>query len=85
MPYDPRPVSQGGNCGIDEQFSRCAPKGMFRVVGVDTFDGTDFVAGDFITFDDALEYVIKQTVGTDMLVMHIYDDTGAHLINKGKF
>ena len=39
MPYDPRPVSEGGNRGIDEQFSRKAPKGEFRVIGVDTFDG----------------------------------------------
>ena len=36
MPYDPRPVSQGGNAGIDEQFSRNAPEGKFRVIGVDT-------------------------------------------------
>ena len=47
MPYDARPVSQGGNAGIDEEFSRKAPKGKFRVVTVDTFDGSDALDGDF--------------------------------------
>ena len=53
MLYDPRPISQGGNAGIDEKFSRKAPAGQFRVVGVDTFDGSDWLEGDFKTIGRA--------------------------------
>lgn len=50
MPYGPRLVSEGGNRGIGEEYSRFAPKGKFRVVGVDTFEGTDWLEGDSILF-----------------------------------
>jgi len=44
MPYDPRAVSHDGHARIDEGFSRGAPIGQFRVIGLDTFDGTDWSA-----------------------------------------
>lgn len=85
MPYDPRPRSQGGNRDIDEGFSRCAPKGKFRVVGVDTFDGTDWVEGDFDTLSQAQKHANKRTKSQQMLKMHIYDETGAHRHDAGTF
>jgi len=83
MPYDPRPVSQGGNAGIDEEFSRKAPAGKFRVVGVDTFDGTDWLSGDFDTIEEAKTYANKN--GAEMTKMHVYDDTGLHRHSAGTF
>ncbi len=85
MPYDPRPVSQGGNRSIDETFSRKAPPGMFRVIGVDTFDGDDFVEDDFPSLPLAQDHVREKTAGKEMLMMHIYDDRGCHLGNAGSF
>lgn len=85
MPYDPRPTSQGGNRGIDERFSRNAPRGKFRVIGVDTFDGEDWMEGDFDTLPAAMTHVNKETRGEQMLKMHVYDDTGAHCYDGGTF
>jgi hypothetical protein len=84
-PYDPRPTNEGGNRGIDIDFSRKAPKGKFRVIGVDTFDGGDWVSGDFATLDDAKKHAANQTKGQQMLKMHIYDDKGNHLGQDGSF
>ena len=83
MPYDPRSISEGGNRGIDESFSRAAPKGKFRVIGVDTFDGCDWVQGDFPSKDEAL--ACAHAKGGQMTVMHVYDDTGRHIGNAGSF
>lgn len=83
MPYDPRPISQGGNRGIDEQFSRKAPRGMYRVIGVDTFDGGDWLDGDYDTLDAAIK--VAQAKGGTMTVMYIYDDEGRTLGSKGTF
>lgn len=85
MPYDPRPVSQGGNAGIDETFSRKAPAGKFRVIGVDTFDGDDWVEGDFDTVNLARAHAAKKTAGEQMLKMHIYNDQGIHVAAAGTF
>ncbi len=83
MPYDPRPVSEGGNRGIDEQFSRKAPRGKFRVIGVDTFDGGDWVEDDFDTLEKARKHADERTEGEQMLKMHVYDDTGSHRHEAG--
>ena len=83
MPYDPRPRSEGGNRGIDEVFSRNAPKGKFRVVSVDTFDGSDALEGDFGTLDAAKIYARDFVKGEEMCKVHIYDDTGAHRYDCG--
>jgi hypothetical protein len=60
-----------------------APKGKFRVVGVDTFDGTDWVDGDYDTKEDAFEAAKK--AGGTMLKTHVYDDTGKHIFEAGTF
>ncbi|MDX9913968.1 MAG: hypothetical protein RBS77_05310 [Candidatus Moranbacteria bacterium] len=83
MPYDPRPVSEDGNRGIDEYFSRQAPAGKFRVIGVDTFDGEDWVQGDCNTFTEACE--LAKEKGGKMTMMHVYNDQGEHMGNAGTF
>lgn len=85
MPYDPRPISQGGNAGIDEKFSRKAPAGKFRLVGVDTFDGTDWLDGDFKTLEIAKKHADKKVKGQEMLKMYVYDDSGAVRYDAGTF
>ena len=83
MPYDPRPVSEGGNRGIDEEFSRKAPEGKFRVIGVDTFDGGDWLEDDFDTQEEAIKCIADK--GGQMTVMHVYDDQGNHIDRAGTF
>jgi hypothetical protein len=85
MPYDPRPVSEGGNRGIGELFTHVAPKGKYRIVGVDTFDASDWVEGDFLTLVLAIMHADARTRGQHMLMMHIYDDTGRHRYETGTF
>ena len=85
MPYDARPVSQGGNAGIDEEFSRKAPQGKFRVVSVDTFDGTDELDGDFDNLDAAKACADRITNGQEMTKAHVYDDQGHHRYEAGTF
>jgi len=85
MPYDPRSVSEGGNRGIDERFSREAPKGKFRVIGVDTFDGGDWVEGDFDTLEKAVKHANERTKGQQMLKMYVYDDAGSYRHDAGTF
>ena len=60
-----------------------APKGKFRVVGVDTFDGDDWVQGDFDTKEKALD--VANEKGGTMIKMHVYDDQGRHLGEAGTF
>ncbi len=85
MPYDTRPVSKGGNRGIDEQFSRMAPKGKFRLIGVDTFDGGDWVVGDYKSLSIASEMANNETAGKQMLKMYVYDDLGECRHSAGSF
>lgn len=84
-PYNPKPTNEGGNRGIDIDFSRKAPKGKFRVIGVDTFDGGDWVSGDFDTLPEAKAHASQKTTGQQMLKMHIYNDQGKHLSEAGTF
>jgi ethanolamine utilization microcompartment shell protein EutS len=60
-----------------------APPGQFRVVAVDTFDGTDWVHGDFATAEEALR--AARSKGGEMLKTHVYDDAGKHLGDAGRF
>lgn len=83
MPYDPRPVSEGGNRGAGDQFGFAAPKGQFRVICVDTFDGGDWVQGDFATREEAVN--VARSKGGEMLRAYVYDDTGKQLSGAGTF
>lgn len=60
-----------------------APEGKFRVVGVDTFDGTDWVEGDFNSQSEACLHAMR--CGGEMLKMHVYDDAGRHIAEQGKY
>lgn len=60
-----------------------APPGKYRVIGVDTFDGTDWIEGDFDTEAEALKCAKK--TGGEMLKAHVYDDKGTHIFDAGTF
>ncbi len=63
-----------------------APKEMYRVVGVDTFDGTDWVWGDYANLEDAkaiVEYRAKK--GGPMLKYYAYDEQGKLRAEAGTF
>ncbi len=83
MPYDPRPESQGGNRGFGERFGSVPEKGNYRVIGVDTFDGTDWLQGDFETEEEARR--VAQEKSGEMTKMHIYNKDGYHVRNFGTF
>ena len=85
MLYDSRPTSVGGNRGIDYDFSRKAPKGQYRIIGVDTFDGTDWIEGDYKTLVEAYDIAEANVKGAVMLKMYIYNDKGEYLIDTGTF
>lgn len=60
-----------------------APNGKFRVIGVDTFDNTDWISGDYDTYLQAVD--IAKTIGGKMLKSHVYDDQGKHVFETGTF
>jgi len=60
-----------------------APKSKFRVIGVDTFDGTDWIDGNYPDKDEAID-AAKRSGGT-MLKTHVYDDKGNHIFEAGTF
>ena len=60
-----------------------APKGKFRVVGVDTFAHEDWIVGDFADEKTAIE--TAKAKGGVMTKMHVYDDRGHHLAQAGSF
>jgi len=60
-----------------------APQGKFRVIGVDTFDHTEWISGDFNTKEEAIKHAEKEVEDEEMLKMHIYDDKGKHLYDCG--
>ena len=85
MPYDPRPITKGGNRSIDIEFSRKPPKGKFRIIGVDTFDGTDWHDKDVDTLQEARDYCTEKVNGRQMLKYHVYDDRGNNIYSMGTF
>lgn len=60
-----------------------APKGKYRVIGVDTFDGPteDYLIGDYDSEDKARE-ACKDHGGV-MNPTYCYDDTGKMVCNFG--
>lgn len=60
-----------------------APEEKFRVVGFDSFDGEDWLVGDYDSMEEALK-IAKQKGGV-MTLMHVYDDQGKHLKRMGTF
>mgnify|MGYP001559318669 CR=1 FL=1 len=66
-------------------FLRKAPNGKFRVIGVDTYDGENWVEGDFDTLEQATKHAYEHTKDKNMLKMHVYDDTGHHRYEAGRY
>lgn len=62
-----------------------APKGKFRVIGVDTFDGGDWIKDDVSTLIAAKTLCDAETAGKQMIKYHVYDDTGKHVYEAGKY
>lgn len=63
-----------------------APKGKFRVIGVDTFEGptADYLIGDYASLGDAIA-VAKQKGGV-MNPVYVYDESGKEVLFKaGKY
>jgi hypothetical protein len=60
-----------------------APRGMFRVVGVDTFEGPreDYLVGDYGSKAKALK--VAKRHGGQMNPVHVYDDQGNSLAMYG--
>jgi hypothetical protein len=57
--------------------------GKYVVVGVDTFDHSDWLDGTFNTLCEAIRHANER--GGTMLKMHVYDDMGRHMHDAGKF
>ena len=66
-------------------FVRKAPNGKFRVIGADTYDGEGWVKGDFDTLEQATKHMDEYTKDKNMLKMHIYNDTGRHRYEAGRY
>ena len=66
--------------GIEE---RTAPQGKFRMIGVDTFDNSDWVEKDFSDRKEAIE--IASIRGGVMLKMYVYDDQGKCIFQSGTY
>lgn len=62
-----------------------APSGKYRVVGVDTFDGTDWLEGDFDTRRAAIAHADGRGKGAVMMKLHVYNDEGEHVHEAGSF
>ena len=68
-----------------------APLGKFRVIGVDTFDGEDWIYfvgedwiyGDYDTKEEAINLANEK--GGNMLKTHVYDEKGKHIHEAGTF
>ncbi len=62
-----------------------APRGQFRVVGVDTFEGpcADYLIGDYKTSEEAIK--IAKEHGGEMNPVYVYDDKGTRLFKCGTF
>lgn len=82
MPYDPRHESEGGNRTTTREDLK-APKGKFRVILVDTFDGGDCIIGDYKNKKKAFD--IAEEKGGTMTIVYVYDDKGRRVKKTGSF
>lgn len=60
-----------------------APKGKFRVVGVDTFSHEDWVYGDYDSLQEAKDFAKEK--GGNMNMVYVYDDKGEYKFHAGTF
>lgn len=62
---------------------RTAPKGQFRVIGVDTFSNEDWVYGDYKTLQEAKDFARQK--GGNMNMVYVYDDKGYFMFQAGTY
>ena len=69
---------------LSGQLKLVAPSGLFRVVGMDTFefDDADYLIGDFPSLRGAKHEAVKHL--DDSNLVFIYDDAGRCLWSGGK-
>jgi hypothetical protein len=60
-----------------------APKGKFRVIGVDTFSNEDWVYGDYNSLNEAKKFA--QEKGGNMNMVYVYDDQGNYKFGAGTY
>lgn len=60
-----------------------APKGKYRVIGVDTFSNEDWIYGDYDSLKEARELAEKK--GGNMLKTYVYNSNGTCLFGFGTY
>ena len=72
---------------MDAATDRIAPKGMYRILGIDKFANEHWIDGDYPTLEEALERARTQsqeaasdgdTKGSIATVWYVYDDRGTY-------
>lgn len=66
-----------------EEIVKKAPKGMFRLIGYDSFEGAPYSIGDCDTLEEAAEIATEK--GGTMNLVYIHDDTGVIVDRKGSY
>jgi hypothetical protein len=82
VPYNPEHVSKGGNRSTVNKDLK-APVGKYRVVSVDTFDGGDYVVGDYKDKKEAFK-VAGEKSGT-MCIAYVFNSRGEKIYKAGTF
>ena len=62
-----------------------APSGHYRAIGVDTFDGADWIIGDYTTQKEAEAEAAALKRCSTMLMTYVYDDKGRCLYSAGSY
>lgn len=62
---------------------RTAPKGKYRVIGVDTFSNEDWVYEDFKSKLEAIKFANSK--GGNMNMVYVYDDKGNYVHHAGTY
>jgi hypothetical protein len=74
---------QGGFRAISQDPRRVAPKGKFRMIGIDSLTGDGWIEGDVRNLGRARR---KANLLCDMIVsVHIFDEHGVHQDQAGIF
>lgn len=62
-----------------------APAGKFRIIGIDTFEGEEWLQADVDTLDEAKRIIREKTAGEQILKMYVFDDAGTCLAGMGSY
>lgn len=83
MDFDPE-LPEAVSFQLEEEVSRVAPKGQFRIIGFDTLDDSEWLEDDLNTFKLAKQHADEQVKGRKGIKMHVYNDAGTHLYEAHK-